>query len=88
LVLVAALSRLGAVQNPVLPIYRSVRSDSSPGRGSGLIVVPSVWKGFDYEEMATGIACANGGCQVLVADRALPQGDPSTTRSQSSTTTR
>jgi cyclohexanecarboxylate-CoA ligase len=40
--------------------------------------VPSVWKGFDFEAMATDIARANGGCQVLVADRALPQGDPST----------
>lgn len=79
LVLVAALSRLGAVQNPVLPIYREREVGFITRQaGSGLIVVPSVWKGFDYEEMATGIARANGGCQVLVADRALPQGDPST----------
>jgi acyl-CoA synthetase (AMP-forming)/AMP-acid ligase II len=79
LVLVAALSRLGAVQNPVLPIYREREVGFVTRQaGTGLIVVPSVWKGFDYETMATDIARANGGCQVLVADRALPQGDPST----------
>ena len=79
LVLVAALSRLGAVQNPVLPIYRQREvAFIADQAGTGLIVVPSVWKGFDYETMATDIARAKGGCQVLVADRALPQGDPST----------
>ena len=76
LVLVAALSRLGAVQNPILPIYREREVGFVTRQaGTGLIVVPSVWKGFDFESMATAIARANGDCQVLVADRALPQGD-------------
>ena len=79
LVLVAALGRLGAVQNPVLPIYR----DREVGfvtkqAGASLIVVPSVWKGFDFEAMATSVAAATGNCQVLVSDRTLPQGDPTT----------
>lgn len=79
LVLVAALSRLGAVQNPILPIYREREVGfCSRQAGSKLIVVPSVWKGFDFEAMATDIARDNGSCQVLVADRALPQGDPGT----------
>ncbi len=77
LVLVAALSRLGAVQNPILPIYREREVGFvSRQAGASLIVVPSVWRGFNFEEMATAIAVENGDCQVLVADRALPQGDP------------
>jgi acyl-CoA synthetase (AMP-forming)/AMP-acid ligase II len=81
--LVLALARLGAIQNPMLPIYRErevgfvVRQASSK-----LLVVPSEWSGFDFEEMARSIATqvdADGGSlQVLVADKALPQGDPAT----------
>ena len=77
LVLVAALARLGAVQNPVLPMFRQREVGFITAQAhTELIVVPSVWNGFDYEEMATTVARQFGGCQVLVADRALPQGDP------------
>ena len=74
-VLVVALSRLQAIQNPVLPIYRErevgfiVRQAKTK-----LIIVPSVWRGFDFEAMARGI----GGAHVLVADKTLPEGDPAT----------
>ena len=80
LVLVAALSRLGAVQNPILPIYREreVGFVTNQAR-STLLIVPSVWNGFGFEEMATSIAKGStSGMQVLVADHALPQGDPTT----------
>ncbi len=78
MVLVAALSRLGAVQNPVLPIYRDRELDFIAAQaGTQLLVVPSVWRGFDYEEMATSVARRQGDMRVLVADRALPQGDHS-----------
>jgi cyclohexanecarboxylate-CoA ligase len=78
LVLVAALSRLGAIQNPMLPIYRQREVSFITGQaGSSLLIVPSTWRGFDFEEMAKAIASAQPGLQVLVADRALPQGDPS-----------
>lgn len=79
LILVGALSRIGAVQNPMLPIYRQ-REVSFVARQAGakLLVVPSVWRGFDFEAMATGIAQSTGDLRVLVSDRALPQGDPST----------
>jgi cyclohexanecarboxylate-CoA ligase len=77
LVLVAALSRLGAVQNPMLPIYREREVGFITGQaGSKLLVVPSVWRGFDFEAMATSIASDQGNMRVLVADKALPQGDP------------
>lgn len=76
LVLVGALSRLGAIQNPILPIYREreVGFVTNQARSS-LLIVPSVWNGFGYEEMATSIAKGSAsGMQVLVADHALPQG--------------
>lgn len=74
-VLVGALSRLGAVQNPMLPIYRSrevgfIASQLSPS----LLVCPGVWRGFDYAAQAR--TCAHA--EVLVCNRGegLPTGDP------------
>ncbi len=79
LVLVAALSRLGVVQNPLLPMYRNREVGfATEQAGSELLVVPSSWRGFDHEGMATQIAEQQGrNMRVLVADKALPQGDPS-----------
>jgi acyl-CoA synthetase (AMP-forming)/AMP-acid ligase II len=83
-ILVLALGRLGAIQNPMLPIYREREVGFITRQAkSKLLVVPSQWSGFDFEAMAKGIAAsikAEGGpdLQVLVADKALPQGDPST----------
>jgi len=79
LVLVAALSRLDAVQNPLLPIYREREVGFITAQAdSALFVVPSVWRGFDFEAMATQLAADQPAMRVLVADRTLPQGDPST----------
>ncbi len=53
IVLVGALSRLGAVQNPILPIYREREVGFvTKQTGAQLLIVPSQWKGFDYEAMA------------------------------------
>jgi acyl-CoA synthetase (AMP-forming)/AMP-acid ligase II len=82
-VLVLALARLGAIQNPMLPIYREREVGFVVRQArSKLLVVPSEWSGFDFEAMAKGIAtevnAGGGALQVLVADKALPQGDPAT----------
>ncbi len=78
LVLVAALSRLGVVQNPILPIYRERELDFITAQaGTSLLVVPSEYRGFDHEALATDVARRHGSMRVLVSDRALPQGDPS-----------
>ena len=78
LVLVAALSRLDVVQNPILPIYREREvSFITRQAGAKLLIVPPVWRGFDFEAMARGIAADQPGLDVLVADGVLPQGDPS-----------
>jgi acyl-CoA synthetase (AMP-forming)/AMP-acid ligase II len=77
LVLVGALCRLGARQNPLIPIYRhrevgfiTAQSEAS------LLVVPTVYRGFDFEAMAHEIAAGRPGLSVLVVDRDLPDGDP------------
>src|SRR5207244_513252 len=79
LVLVGALSRLGAVQNPMLPIYREreMRFITAQLRPR-LLVVPSVWRAFGYEAQARAAAQDAPGTEVLVADRHLPDGDPAT----------
>src|SRR5690606_8732720 len=79
IVLVAALARLGAVQNPILPIYRE-REVRFVTRQSGarLLVVPGTWRKFDYAAMAQTVAAEAPGLEVLVLDGALPRGDAST----------
>ncbi|NRA01940.1 MAG: AMP-binding protein [Myxococcales bacterium] len=77
LVLVAALSRLGAVQNPILPIYRErevgfITRES----GSRLLILPGPWRGFDYPKLAEAVADARPGLDSLVVDRDLPDADP------------
>lgn len=77
MVLMGALRRLGAVQNPILPIYRArevgfVVEQAQPR----LLVVPSTWRGFDFEAMARSLADGTD-TEVLVADRKLPEGGPS-----------
>ncbi len=77
LVLVGALSRLGARQNPLIPIYRGREVGFITAQSNAsLLIVPTVYRGFDYEEMARGIAAERPGLSVLVVDRDLPVGDP------------
>ena len=78
LVLVAALSRLGVVQNPILPILGEREVGFICDQAvSDLLVVPSHWRNVDTEAMATRLAGdQDGRLRVLVADKALPQGDP------------
>jgi acyl-CoA synthetase (AMP-forming)/AMP-acid ligase II len=78
-VLVGALARLGAIQNPILPIYRErevgfIAKQAKPH----LLIVPGVLRGFDLEAMALGIAADNPGVEVLKCDGPIPTGDPST----------
>jgi cyclohexanecarboxylate-CoA ligase len=78
-VLVAALARLGAVQNPMLPILgqREMRFITSQ-TGARLLVVPSEWRGRAYGEEARELAAERPGLEVLLVDRQLPEGDPAT----------
>jgi len=78
-VLVGALARLGAVQNPMLPIYR-YREVSFIAKETGckLLITPSTWGNFDYAALAEQVAGENDGMHTLVADHANPDGDPAT----------
>ena len=74
-VLVGALSRLSAVQNPMLPIYRGREVGFIAGQLSpSLMICPGTWRDFDYADQAR----VHAGTEVLVCDRELwlPTGDP------------
>ncbi|MBA2607843.1 MAG: AMP-binding protein [Actinobacteria bacterium] len=87
-VLVGALSRLGAVQNPILPIYRKreVAFVCKQARAK-LLIVPTEWRGFDFKALADDVAGEVDGLGVLTADKQLPEGDPSTLPPSPSTDT-
>ena len=77
MVLVAALSRVGAVQNPVLPLYgRRELTFICDQFDPHLLLVPARWRGVDYA--ATGRALTEGTERDLfVLDGELPDGEPS-----------
>jgi acyl-CoA synthetase (AMP-forming)/AMP-acid ligase II len=64
-----ALSRLAAVQNPLIPMLRQreVSYITAQAR-TDVLVVPEVWRGFDHHAMAADVAAAGGGLRVLLAD--------------------
>jgi acyl-CoA synthetase (AMP-forming)/AMP-acid ligase II len=80
MVLSAAIHRLDAVQNPIIAIYREREvAFCTKQAGAKLLVVPGVWRGYDYTAMANSVAAANDGLEVLsVARGAFPDGDPGT----------
>jgi cyclohexanecarboxylate-CoA ligase len=73
-----ALSRLGAIQNPVLHLYRerevaAVLLQSQPE----FFIVPGVWRDRDFTAMAKQLAAElDPAPVVLTLDAELPVGDP------------
>jgi acyl-CoA synthetase (AMP-forming)/AMP-acid ligase II len=82
LIVIGALARLGARQNPILPVYRG-RELSFICRQSEarFLIVPRIFRDFDYEAMAREVAGAQPGLEVILVDpdaeQPLPMGDPS-----------
>ncbi len=74
MILVAALTRLDVIQNPILPIYRAreVRFITEQCRPR-LLVTPSTWRRFDYSKMAAEIAAEHDGMTTLIIDQDLPK---------------
>ena len=75
-----ALSRLGAVQNPIIHIYRKrevgfcIRQTRAE-----MVVHPGVWNGFDYGGMVDEIVAGlDHGARTLAGYDTLPEGDPAT----------
>ena len=78
-VLMAALGRLGVVQNPIIPMLRTAEINVIIGQlHSDWYVAPDVWRNFDYAAMAHA-AAAEFGCRVLQVTpgelASLPRGD-------------
>jgi acyl-CoA synthetase (AMP-forming)/AMP-acid ligase II len=76
-VLMLALSRLGAVQNPMIPLYGERELGFALRQTHAqLFVVPRRWRGTDHAAMATQLQAEIGdGLQVLLTDDGLPEGD-------------
>src|SRR5205823_11889297 len=75
-----ALARLGAVQNPVLHLYREreVRAVLRHSRPD-FFLVPGVWRERDFGAMAKALAAElDPAPVVLELGDELPAGDPST----------
>ncbi|MFG2194537.1 class I adenylate-forming enzyme family protein [Streptomyces sp. NPDC048639] len=73
-VLSLSLARLGAVQSPVIPVYRDREVGFALRTAKAeFFAVPGTWRGFDYTEMARRLPDAP---RVLEAYDALPETDP------------
>jgi cyclohexanecarboxylate-CoA ligase len=73
-----ALSRLGAVQNPIIALYRE-REVGALLRISEArwFATPGLWRGFDYAAMGEQLAAGlDHRCDVLDCSVSLPEGDP------------
>ncbi|MDX6284583.1 MAG: cyclohexanecarboxylate-CoA ligase [Frankiales bacterium] len=76
-----ALARLGAIQNPIIHLYRE-REVGAVLRASQpqFFVVPGVWRDRDFESMAKTLAAelSSPPAVIVVGDDVVPDGDSST----------
>lgn len=79
MVLAAALRRIEVVQNPLSPSLGPQEIEGICAHvGADLLVTPTTLGDSEHEARATQVARNVGGMRVLLVDRALPQGDPTT----------
>ncbi|BBZ52010.1 AMP-binding protein [Mycobacterium heidelbergense] len=72
MVVMAALARLGAVQNPIIPALREHEVGFITGQlSSEFLVVPELWRGFEHGGLARALA-ADRGFGVITVDLATP----------------
>jgi cyclohexanecarboxylate-CoA ligase len=72
MVVMAALARLGAVQNPIIPILREREVGFITAQlATEFFVVPQVWRGFEHGGLARALS-AERGFQVVAVDLATP----------------
>lgn len=84
LVLTGALARLGAVQNPILPLYRHREvSFITQQTNCSVMIVPRSFREFDYEKLAR--EAVGPDAEVIVVDPDLPAGDVGTLASHEPT---
>ena len=79
IVLSLALSRLGAVQNPIIHLYREREVGFALRQtGASLFVIPHTWRDVDFTAIAErALIDAPTRPQILTTDDGLPEGDPS-----------
>jgi acyl-CoA synthetase (AMP-forming)/AMP-acid ligase II len=71
-VVMAALARLGAVQNPIIPILREHEVGFITGQvATEFLVAPESWRGFDHGGMARALSSVRG-FEVITVDLATP----------------
>lgn len=76
-ILVMALARIGAVQNPIIPLLRRREVGFIVGQTKAeLLITPGVWRNFDYPAMAADIAAETGVDTLVLGPGGLPEGDP------------
>ena len=80
IVLSAALCRLGAVQNPIIHLYREREVGFALAQtGAHLFITQGTWRGFDFVELARRVIDGlPKPPELVVVDHGLPTGDPST----------
>lgn len=72
-----ALTRIGAVQSPVIPFYRDREVGFALRESKAeFFAVPGTWRGFDHTAMARRLT-ADRPVTVFEAYASLPDGDPS-----------
>ena len=72
MVVMTALARLGAVQNPIIPILREHEVGFITGQlATEFFVVPELWRGFDYGGLARALSWDRG-FEVITVDLATP----------------
>src|SRR4051794_10984035 len=79
-VLSAALSRLGAVQNPIIHLYREREVGFALRQtGAKFFFVPGTWRNFDYVDLGQRVtADLDNPPQIVAIEGGLPEGDPAT----------
>ncbi|HEX4128015.1 MAG TPA: AMP-binding protein [Acidimicrobiales bacterium] len=77
-VLSIALARLGAVQNPIIHLYREREVGFALRQtGAELFVVPAAWRGTDFVAIAeAALAGVADPPTILTTEAGLPEGDP------------
>ncbi|GAB2825625.1 AMP-binding protein [Streptomyces chlorus] len=78
IVLSLALSRLGAVQNPIIPLYRAREVGAMIEQcGSRWLIMLPEFRGFDHGAMADELRGASDGrLELLILGDELPEADP------------
>ncbi|MEB4211389.1 class I adenylate-forming enzyme family protein [Mycobacterium sp. 94-17] len=72
MVVMAALGRLGAVQNPIIPILREREVGFITAQlDTEFFVTPEFWRGFDHGGLARGLS-GEAGFEVITLDLATP----------------